>query len=250
MPPPDNQDERINQLPVEMSSFFSLLSPEPIPQITEQVRARMQQTQEALIVLGPAGGAVTVCPGNQDTPEFLNSAAARGLSVSEIRCPLFTKCDLAKNRMAPAGHLCPYERDYVLQRFAAWCEQIGKNPNNITEVERVTVSELTWIDLQELRCSTILSSGEDARLSQLSVKEVNPTNGAYLAWEKMIHVNAQLLDQLLTRRRLILKDWELTPEMQTRKRKVDGKGKGLDLSSQTSARADRLRNLPPVIEAS
>jgi hypothetical protein len=221
-----------------MQAFFNLLPDTVLPDnLDPQVKQRAEQTQAALAVLGPAGGAVTVCPGNQQ-------------GVPEHRkCPLAAKCDLLQAQVAPSGQLCPLERNYVLQRFSSWSTEMNKLPNQLTETERVTVAELTWIDLQELRCSTILSKGEATRLSQKNVKEVHPETGEHLAWEHVIHINAQLLDQLQARRRMILKDWELTPEMKTKKAKTLGKGNGMDFSSQQSAKMDKLRKINgPIIE--
>jgi hypothetical protein len=136
----------------------------------------------------------------------------------------------------------------VATRFLAWAAEIGKNPSTVTETERTMVSDLTWIDLQELRCATVLSEGENARMTHKNVKEVHPETGEHLAWEYVIHVNAQILVDLRTQRRMILKDWELTPEQKTKKARYEGRNKGLDLSSLQSARAEKLRRLGPVIE--
>jgi hypothetical protein len=224
--------------PLDIAPGYFNLLPDAVlaADLDPHVKELARQTQHALIVLGPAGGAVTVCPGNQAT-------------VPETRmCPLAAKCELLKAMRAPQGQLCPLERGYVLQRFADWSFELGKTPSTMTETERVTVSELTWIDLQELRCSTIVSKGEAARLHQKNVKEVHPETGEHLSWEWVVHTNIQLLDQLQMRRRMILKDWELTPEMKTRKAKIEGKGKGNDFSSQQSAKADKIRKLGPAID--
>jgi hypothetical protein len=216
---------------------FQLL-PEAIPEnLDPAVHMRASLTQQALVVLGPAGGAVTTCPGNQV-----------GIEAHQ-RCPLAPKCEMLKAMQAPIGQLCPLERNFVATRFLAWAAEIGKTPATVTETERVMVSDLTWIDLQELRCATILSEGETARMVHKNVKEVHPETGEHLAWEYVVHVNAQILVDLRTQRRMILKDWELTPEQKTKKARYEGRNKGNDLSSLQSARADRLRRLGPVIDS-
>ncbi len=85
-------------------------------------------------------------------------------------------------------------------------------------MRRATVSTLTYIDLQEQRCTNILATGEAARLTQTNVTEaINFTTVDQageqtqtvlpLTWERVLHINAELLAQLGERRRMILKDW-------------------------------------------
>jgi len=134
--------------------------------------------------------------------------------------------------------------------------EVGQDPECLTEDARATVSTLTYIDLQEQRCTNILSTGEAARLTQTNVTEaINFTtigaDGAQtqtvlpLTWERVLHINAELLAQLQERRRMILKDWMLTPEQKWKIAKAEGKAKGNDIGSQQSARGDILRKLDP-----
>ena len=162
--------------------------------------------QRSLVILGPAGGAVMLCPGNQV-----------GVPV-EQRCAYAAKCPLLRAGKAPADKLCPIERSITEERFSSWSRTVGQDPEYLTEDARSTVSTLTYIDLQEQRCTNILSTGEAARLTQTNVTEaINFTTqdaeGAQtqtvlpLTWERVLHINAELLAQLQVQRRMILKDW-------------------------------------------
>jgi hypothetical protein len=187
--------------------------------------------QTALTILGPAAGSVLMCPGNQ-----LNVA-------DEDRCPYSSKCPLLRMGKAPENRMCPIERKLVEDRFNSWCRELGTEALTILESDRVAVSDLTWIDLKEQRCLHILSKGEEARLTVTNPKDVHPETLLPISWEKVIHPNMELLVVLQTQRRLILKDWMLTPEQKWKKAKAEGKGTGKDLSSLQSANADKLRSI-------
>jgi hypothetical protein len=162
--------------------------------------------QRSLVILGPAGGAVMVCPGNQvGVP-------------TEQRCAYAAKCPLLRAGKAPADKLCPIERSITEERFSSWARTIGQDPEYLTEDGRSTVASLTYIDLQEQRCTNILATGEAARLTQTNVTEAisfSTVNEAGeqtqtvlpLTWERVLHINAELLAQLQVQRRMILKDW-------------------------------------------
>jgi hypothetical protein len=232
LPPPSEQDE-IPQL------ALSTLLPSPVMELTDEENAEVKAHQLAARVLGPAAGAVLVCPGNQvGVPD-------------EQKCPYFAKCPLLRVHKAPLGRLCPFEKDMIESRFGAWCHELDIQPDQLLESERATIADLVWLDIQEQRCLNILSSGKASRLTQINVKESNPESGEHLAWERVTHANMELLDRIHTQRRMIFKDWELTPEMKTKKAKLEGKGRGTDLGSQLSAKADKLRRLTtgPVIDA-
>jgi hypothetical protein len=173
-----------------------------------------------------------VCPGNQVDVEDVN------------RCPYAAKCELLRAQKAPAGELCPIEREIILARFNGWCNTIGCDPKALREDQRAVVSELVWIDVQEQRCTNILSRGEASRLSQVNVKDSNPETGDWISWERVIHTNTLLLDSLHTKRRMIMKEWMLTPEQKFKVAKAMGKmGKGNDIGKTMSVRADKLRGL-------
>jgi hypothetical protein len=216
---------------------LSTLLPTSVLDLSEEERAELMGHQLATRVLGPAAGAVLVCPGNQiGVPD-------------DSKCPYFAKCPLLRMQKAPQNRLCPFEKDIVETRFSDWCRELEVEPDDLAESQRAVIADLVWLDIQEQRCLNIVSSGKSARLTQINVKEVHPETGEHLAWERVIHANMELLDRIHTQRRMIFKDWELTPEMKTKKNKLEGKGKGTDLSSKLAAKADKLRRLGPVIDA-
>ena len=186
--------------------FSSLLGTSAELGLTMDESKELVAFQRSLVILGPAGGAVMLCPGNQ-------------VGVSpEQRCAYAAKCPLLRAGKAPADKLCPIERAITEERFSAWSRAIGQDPEYLTEDGRATVSSLTYIDLQEQRCTNILSTGEAARLTQTNVTEainfttVDQEGGQTqtvlpLTWERVLHINAELLAQLGERRRMILKDW-------------------------------------------
>jgi hypothetical protein len=157
--------------------------------------------QRSLVILGPAGGAVLVCPGNQvGVP-------------TEQRCAYAAKCPLRRAGKAPADKLRPIERALTEERFSSWSRTVGQDPEYLTEDARSTVSTLTYIDIQEQRCTNILATGEAARLTQTNVTEAidfttQDAEGAQtqtvlpLTWERVLHINAELLAQLQVQRRI------------------------------------------------
>lgn len=216
----------------ELPDINTLLPIASLNGLTAVEGAALQQFQTALVMLGQAAGGALVCPGNQ-------------VGVAESsQCPYAAKCELLKRQKAPQGELCPIERELLLARFVGWCTTIGADPKALREDQRSVVAELTWIDVQEQRCSNILSRGEASRLTQISVKDSNPETGEWISWERVIHSNSALLESLHTRKRMIMKEWMLTPEQKFKAAKAMGKlGPGDDLGRKLSARADKLRNL-------
>jgi len=215
--------------PVDLDSLLPIAS---LNSLTASEAKALQQFQQALVVLGQAAGGALVCPGNQ-------------VGVADAsRCPYAAKCELLRLQKAPEGELCPIEREVLLARFKGWAETINANPSALREDERSVIAELTWIDIQEERCANILSRGEASRLSQINVKDSNPETSEWISWERVIHSNAVLLESLHTRKRMIMKEWMLTPEQKFKAARAMGKlGSGNDLSKKLSARADRLRDL-------
>lgn len=210
----------------------SLLPHPSIGEIPDASTQRLMQFQTALVVIGQAAGGVLVCPGNQ-------------VGVAETsRCPYAAKCELLRLQQAPQGELCPIERELALARFYGWAATIHADPRNLMEDQRAVIAELTWIDVQEQRCTNILSRGESSRLTQINVKDSNPETGEWISWERVIHSNTVLLESLHTRRRMIMKEWMLTPEQKFKAAKAMGKlGSGDDMSRKLSTRADKLRHL-------
>jgi hypothetical protein len=190
----------------------------PHIELTPEETARVRNHQEVRLIFGSAAAAILTCT---------------------IECPKIVQCPLAQIHKAPAGFKCPLEIHYARERFIAWAREIGADPDNMGETSRVAVSQLVSIDIQEQRCLDIVAIGEDAKLTQRSVKDCD-VNGNPIAWEHIIHQNIQLIDVLQNRRRNILRDWELTPEMQSRKFKGIAQVVG-DLASKSAANGDRLR---------
>lgn len=233
---PDEPQDLVPVEPISNVPDLNTLLPEaPLVNVTAPERARLEQFQTALIIIGqPAGGAL-VCPGNQI-----------GVTQDNL-CAYAAKCELLRVQKAPQGELCPIERELVLSRFTGWCNTIKADPKNLAEDQRAVVAELTWIDVQEQRCTNILSRGEAARMTQVNVKDSHLETGEWISWERVIHSNAELLDNLHTRRRMIMKEWMLTPEQKFKAAKALGKlGKTDDLSRKQSARADKLRSLDTI----
>jgi hypothetical protein len=226
--------EREDLIPIvpEIPDIDTLLPTPSNCGITAEEGVSLHRFQSALIILGQAAGGALVCPGNQ-------------INVPEAdKCPYAAKCELLKLQKAPAGDLCPIERELLLARFNGWCKTIGAEPKELREDQRSVVAELTWIDIQEQRCSNILSRGEAARLTQVNVKDSHPESGDWLSWERVIHANAMLLESLHTRKKMIMKEWLLTPEAKFKVAKAMGKlGGGDDLGKKLSSRADKLREL-------
>lgn len=213
------------------STINGLLASDEDLNLTEPEAREFEAYQMGLRILGPAGGSVMVCPGNQDSFD------------EQDKCPYASKCPLLRMHKAPENKLCPIERAYIEERFSAWCEEIKRDPMHLKESERVTIADLTWIDLQANRCVHVLSRGEEARLTVTNPKDVHPETFLPVSWEKVIHPNVERLDQLVNQRRMILKEWMLSPEQQWKRDKAENKGQGKALASAQSARADKLKTL-------
>jgi hypothetical protein len=209
----------------------SLLPIADIPGLTQQERDQASQLQQAFNILGPAGGQALVCPGNQI-----------GIPESE-RCPYSSKCVLLRAQKAPQGELCPIEAQQITRTFIDWAAEIDRTSTTLTAAERAFVSEITWIDTQTHRCTSILAKARFAGLTQQNPKEVHPETLEPMTWETAIHSNNELLIQLSTQRRMLLKDWMITPEQKAKKARWEGRNTGDDYSSKQAAKADRLRKL-------
>jgi len=222
----------IEQVVPDVPDAASLLPYPSTLELTPSETQRLQQFQTALIVIGQPAGGVLVCPGNQIGVEDAS------------RCAYAAKCELLRAGKAPQNELCPIERELAIARFNGWAATIGADPRALREDQRAVIGELTWIDIQEQRCSNILARGEASRLTQINVKDSNPETNSWISWERVIHSNAMLLESLHTRRRMIMKEWMLTPEQKFKAAKALGKlGAENDISKKLSARADRLRSL-------
>jgi len=208
---------------------FSLLLPTGKIDLTVEEQQKVQVYQEARLVLGSAGVAPMICAGPG--------------------CPVASTCPLMKTTppKAPLGEICPFESNYVVNRFAGWLQELDKNEATMSETERSSIAQLIVIDLQEQRCLVIMREGKAASMTDLSVKEVDLQTGEALSYEKIVHANMQIIETLRTQRRMILDDMERTERAKTRKYKIEGKG-GKDLASRQSANADKLRDVVDFID--
>ena len=250
MPSDFRSDDMLPVLPPEFVnaprpqlSFDALLPKPKNLQLTSDQVTELAAFEAAFIILGPAGGAVLQCPGNQEN------------LLPEQKCPYWAKCPLLRVKKAPAGELCPIERALTEQRFSGWCQTINTDPIDLDEVARYFVSEMVWTDIQTHRCTNILSTGEAARLTQVNMTEaINFTDAQNnqqvlpLTWERVLHVNTQRLNELHERQHSLLKAWMLTPEQKWKIARAEGKPSGNDLGSKQASRGDKLRKLDPAFE--
>jgi hypothetical protein len=244
---PDNEDlvqVDIASIDLTTSAPFtnSLLAGTEDLGLTEAEAAEFEAYQTSTNILGPAAGAVLICPGNQI-----------GAPLDQ-RCPYYAKCPLRRVNKAPENKLCPIEHKITEDRFNAWCRELNEDPLTLSETNRSVVSDLVWIDLQVQRCTNILSVGEDARLMHTNVTEamlIDPNSPPItITFEKVLHIATQRLDQLLIQRRMLLKEWMLTPEQKFKIAKEIGAfhNDNSDISSEMSAKADAIRKLKKPID--
>jgi hypothetical protein len=216
-------------LPFQIQNRFALLLPSGKIDLNTEEQKKIQVYQEARLVLGSAGVAPMRCAGDA--------------------CPIANTCPLIKMKKAPVGEICPFEANYVVERFAGWMKELDKTEAIMSETERSSIAQLVVLDLQEQRCLSIMSEGKAASMTDLSVKEVDLQTGDALSYEKIVHANMQILVELRTARRMILDDMERTERSKTRKLKTLQGKTGKDLASRQSQTADTIRKAFEVIDA-
>lgn len=209
--------------PDKLHERFAKLLPVAENDLTPEEQKAVQLYQEARLVLGSAGMAPMRCAG----PE----------------CPIANTCPLMKIKKAPIGETCPFEANYVVERFTGWMSELGRDESTLTETDRSSIAQLVVIDLQEQRCLAIMSEGKAAAMTDLSVKEVDLQTGDALSYEKIVHANMQILQELRTARRMILDDMERTEKSKTRKLKTLQGKTGKDLATRQSLTADKVRSV-------
>jgi hypothetical protein len=233
--PPDHEEEL--QI-IQIKAISGLLSI-PVLALTQEEEVEFNTRQMATFILGPAAGAVLVCPGNQEnTPE-------------DDRCPYYAKCYLRSISKAPAGKLCPVECRLTEGRFSAWCKELGKDPEDLSESERSVVSELTWIDLKIERINNMLASGSNAQLTQRNINDAilvdEDKAPIIVSSEKVSNVLNEELAKLSNQRLNLLKSWMLTPEQKFKIEKAKKKGpegyNPLDAGNYLSTMADKARDI-------
>jgi hypothetical protein len=208
---------------------FSLLLPTGHIDLTTEEKQKVQVYQEARLVLGSAGVAPMRCAGEA--------------------CPIATTCPLIKMKKPPIGEICPFEANYVVERFTGWMTELERTELTITETDRSSIAQLVVIDLQEQRCLSIMSEGKAAAMTDMAVKEVDLQTGEALSYEKIVHANMQIVQELRTARRMILDDMERSEKAKTRKLKTLQGKTGKDLATRQSANADRVRKTLDIIDA-
>jgi hypothetical protein len=118
--------------------------------------------------------------------------------------------------------------------------ELERTPDTLAESERVAISQLVYLDLQESRCLQKLSMADSALMKSRSVKDIDLETGQPVCWEDVIHINRQIITNIIQERRGILKDFELTPEMKTKRKKVEGRSGGSDLATKQSENRRKL----------
>jgi Cu2+-containing amine oxidase len=146
-------------------------------------------------------------------------------------------------KKAPEGQLCPIEAQHITELFKTWCAELEKTPGTLAASERVFLSEIVFLGIQEQRCAAIISKGKAAQLVQVNPKEVHPETLDPLTWEKVIHANVLRLDQISINRSRLLREWMLTPEQKAKQARWDNKSKNTDQSSKQSLIADKIRQI-------
>lgn len=225
-----------NTTPVVISPIerFASLLPTGSIDLTTEEKQKIQIYQEARLVLGSAGVAPMRCAGEG---QQASAALPKGIAP----CPIAGTCPLVKMKKAPIGEICPFEANYVVERFTGWMKELIKTEATLTETDRSSIAQLVVIDLQEQRCLSIMSEGKAAAMTDLAVKEVDLQTGEALSYEKIVHANMQIIQELRTARRMILDDMERTERAKTRRLKIFQGKDGKDLASRQSANADKVR---------
>lgn len=221
--PPAHTPAELSIAQETRAGFLKLSSLLPIPNIelTRDEQQRVSQYQEARLILGSAGSAPMVCAG--------------------FDCPFASRCPLVQINKAPVKQICPFESHYVIERFHSWMSELGRTIDTLTESERVTIANLVYLDLQEQRCNQALSEAKNALMATRTVRDVDINTGQPVCWEDIIHINAQRLDSIIISRRMLMKDFELTPEQKTKRLKWLGQKDGLDFASRMADKGDKLR---------
>jgi len=185
----------------------------------------------------------------QQAESVLGVAASAPMRCAGPQCPIANTCPLQQINKAPVGQICPLETEYAIGKFIDWTTEIEKGIGGLTATERSSIAQLVVIDVQERRCLKIMSEGKAASMTDLSVKEVDLQTGEALSYEKIVHANQQILQELRTARRMLLDDMERTEKAKTRKLKTLQGKTGKDLATRQSATGDAVRLALSVVDA-
>jgi hypothetical protein len=119
---------------------------------------------------------------------------------------------------------------------------MGLTLETVSESSRMAISTMVGYEIELLRIRKILSRAQNAEMNQISVRDVDTETGQPICWENEIHTAARREDQIVVAMRLLLKDFELSPEAKTRRSKALGLRSGEDIATKQSAMNDRIRN--------
>jgi hypothetical protein len=170
----------------------------------------------------------------------MDSAGAAALRCAET-CPFRAECSLYRFNKHPLNQLCPWDVDFLRERFVEWMRELGRTLDNLLASERMAIGSLCSLQLELRNVRRILSRPQNVEMNQISVRDVNAQTGDPICWENVIHTAAQREDQILTNIRMIMKDFELTPEQRTRRAKALGLRFGDDLATKQSGLLDKIR---------
>jgi hypothetical protein len=176
------------------------------------------------------------------TARFLMDTAGAAALTCQEDCPFRMECPLFIARKQPTGRLCPVEIEYLRARFMGWMREMGRTLDTVTESERLAIGNLCSLQLELQRVRTILARARNAEMNQVSVRDVNAETGEPICWENVIHTAAQRESQILLDIRMIMKDFELTPEQKTKKAKALGLRPGNDIASRQSKLFEKLQD--------
>lgn len=220
--PSGNEEETAFRLQRDhANSTISGLLPIGDIELSAKEQTDVQRYQQARLILGAAGAAPMVCAGPA--------------------CTFAVTCPLVAIGKAPLHKLCPFELNYVTERFLSWMTELERTLETMNESERSAISNLVYIDIQEQRCLSTLAKAENASMVSRSVRDIDIETGSPICWEDVIHINRQILTNLTGERRGILKDFELTPEAKTKKQKYLGEVEDNNLARKQSNLFAQLR---------
>lgn len=200
------------------------------------------------LVLSPSEQALVT---QQRLAGIIMDAAGPAAMRCNQMCPFRNECSLylMNPPRHPVGQICPFEIDYLRERFLEWMDEMGRDLDTLCASERLTIGNLCSLQLELQRIRKVLSRAENAEMNQLSVRDVNAESGEAICWENTIHTAAQRENEVLTHIRMIMKDFELTPEAKTKKAKALGIRDSNNIATKQSGLYEKIRKLNrPVIE--
>lgn len=230
--------------PAEMAPVPAVTAPE-LPVLTPKETAQLQ-TRSRLESLMPVPKIELSAAESEKVNQFqlvrliLDSAGAAPMRCS-TDCPIKAGCMLEQLHKAPRGELCPNEIIFIRDRFYEWLLEFDRDEQTVTASERWAIGQLVSYQMELQRVRAILADPKEASLKTLSVKDVHAETGEPICWEEVVAIAAQREDQIVSGMRMIMKDFELTPEQKTKKQKALGLRSGDDLSVKQSATWERLQ---------